>query len=132
MNIICLGKSHTSGTIEPGAWKLPGLQGDWVAAAHLWCTSVSWMWCLTPGPIFPSFCTGWVLAHTWVLFRSKPAHSNWVRIWVHGVHSKGTDGPCQLWLFPLRAALQNYPAKLVLLNNPCTIPITAHIFCALL
>lgn len=86
---------------------------------------------LTPDPIFPSICTGLMLAHTWVLFWSKPAHSIWVRIWVQGVHSKGTDGPCQLWLFPLRAALQNHPAKLVLLNTPicpCAIQVTALFF----
>lgn len=38
MNLIFPGKS---GTLVPGAWKLPGLHGGCVAAAHPWCSSVS-------------------------------------------------------------------------------------------
>lgn len=88
---------------------------------------------LTLGLSCPSACTGWMLTCTRMAFCNKPDNCFWDKIWVQGVHSKDMDGRCQLWLFPLRAALQNYPGRLLLLSvpiHPCTIPATPHILCA--
>lgn len=96
--------------------------------------TVSWTQVLTPGPSSPSVCcAGWMLIYTGMVFWSKPARSFGDRIWVQSVHSKGTYGTCQLWLFLLRAALQTTLPSLCSLTLPYIRALfhTHHIFLVL-